>query len=89
MNAHNKRRRSIHADFGKSYVPLDWSNLLANSAQKYAERLASVTTHTCYIAHGYQGDSYGGENIAANWGTTSTTFESPEQVLTRWFGKYD
>jgi hypothetical protein len=71
--------------FGKSYVPLTWSSVLANSAQRYAEKLAASTRSTCYIAHGYQGDSYGGENIAANWGSSEYNFESPEAVLTRWF----
>lgn len=85
VDAHNTRRRAIHSDLGKSYVPLTWSSVLANSAQRYAEKLAASTRSTCYIAHGYQGDSYGGENIAANWGNSEYNFESPEAVLTRWF----
>jgi hypothetical protein len=36
----------------------------------------------CVIQHGYQGDDYGGENLAANWGTSKF---SAEQVITTWY----
>jgi hypothetical protein len=38
----------------------------------------------CVIRHGYQGDSYGGENLAANWKNSSQS-PSPDEVLTKWF----
>lgn len=85
IDAHNSRRAAIHSQFGKSYKPVNWSERLAESAQGYANRLASITWSDCYIQHGYQGDSYGGENIAATWGTPSVDFEDPEVILTRWF----
>jgi uncharacterized protein YkwD len=85
VDAHNSRRQTIHSQYGKSFKPVQWSSSLADSAQGYADKLASVTATDCYIAHGYQGDSYGGENIASNWGSSSYDFESPEAVLTRWF----
>lgn len=85
VQAHNTRRQRIHGQLGKSYKPLSWSAKLASSAQGYANRLASITWSDCHIQHGYQGDSFGGENIASNWGSSSLNFESPEAVLTRWF----
>lgn len=85
VDAHNSRRQTFHSQHGKSYVPLEWSRPLAQSAQGYADLLATVTTTECYTAHGYQGNSYGGENIASDWGSTSYEFEDPDSVLTRWF----
>lgn len=85
VQAHNSRRQQIHTELGKSFKPVSWSEKLASSAQGYANRLASITWSECHIEHGYQGDSYGGENIAANWGNSAFQFESPEAVLTRWF----
>lgn len=85
VDAHNSRRQAIHGQFGKSFKPLQWSATVAESAQGYADLLASVTSTECYIAHGYQGNSYGGENIASNYGSSAYEFESPDAVLTRWF----
>jgi hypothetical protein len=85
VNSHNTRRASIHSQFGKSFIALNWSDRLAYSAQGYADRLASITWSDCHIQHGYQGDSYGGENIAATWGSQSFDFPDPEDVLTQWF----
>jgi hypothetical protein len=82
VNAHNKRRRQFHSQNGMSYRPLQWSSKLANSAAGYARRL--ITIPGCKILHGYQGDSYGGENIASDWGG-KFDFQSPEQVLYRWY----
>ena len=85
VDAHNTRRATIHTQFGKSFKPLQWSAKLADSAQGYADLLATVNFETCYIAHGYQGNSYGGENLACDWGSSDYYFESPDAVLKRWF----
>ena len=85
VQAHNTRRQRLHRELGKTFKPVQWSNKLAVSAQGYAERLASITWADCHIEHGYQGDSYGGENIASNWGNSVFNFESPDAVLKRWF----
>jgi hypothetical protein len=82
INAHNKRRRQFHSQNRMSYRPLQWSSKLANSAAGYARRLATIPG--CKIRHGYQGDSYGGENIASDWGG-KFDFQPPEQVLYRWY----
>ena len=67
--------------YGKTYVPLKWSTSVANSAQAYANKLIAISG--CVIQHGYQGDSYGGENLAANYGSGATA-PTPDSVLTRW-----
>ena len=67
--------------YGKTYVPLKWSTTIANSAQAYANKLIAISG--CVIQHGYQGDSYGGENLAANYGSGATA-PTPDSVLTRW-----
>lgn len=85
VNSHNTRRSTIHSQFGRSYIPINWSDRLADSAQGYANKLASITWSDCHIQHGYEGDSFGGENIAATWGSRSLDFEDPEVILTRWF----
>ena len=37
------------------------------------------------MSHGYQGDSYGGENLAANWGCGGR--RPPANILFRWVEK--
>ena len=36
---HNKRRKTWHSRYGKSYVPLQWSNSLKAQASVYAKKL--------------------------------------------------
>lgn len=79
LNAHNVRRRKYNG--GKGYVPLRWSNALANDARRYAQQLAnncnSALKHARGIPHG--------ENLAKNVGSGSWgTQRSPDQILTRW-----
>ena len=78
--AHNKRREIFHAKYGVSFVPLMWSSDLETSAQAYAEKLAIIPG--CVTVGGYEGDSYGGENRAANWGSDAP--RTPDQVLKYW-----
>ena len=66
-------------------MDLKWSNSLKNSAQNYANRLIQIGGgDDCRIQHGYQGDSFGGENLALLVGT-GTTGSSPDQVLRMWY----
>jgi hypothetical protein len=40
--AHNSRRKEWHTRYGKSYVPLQWSNALKSQAKTYAQELLST-----------------------------------------------
>ena len=40
--AHNSRRKEWHTRYGKSYVPLNWSNALKAQAKTYAKELLST-----------------------------------------------
>ena len=67
-------------------MDLKWSNSLKDSAQNYANRLIQIGGGgDCHIEHGYQGDKNGGENLGANWG--STTGSSPDHVLSNWYDR--
>lgn len=87
LNGHNSRRADFHAFYGKSRADMKWSNSLKQSAQAYANKLLRLGGgNRCVIRHGYLGDNYGGENLAANWGTDPNTLAAtPEQVMTGWF----
>ena len=39
LTGHNTRRKEWHTRYGKSYVPLKWSNWLKAQAKVYAEEL--------------------------------------------------
>jgi len=82
--AHNWRRSQFHTSYGKDPKMLKWSDSIAESAQNYANLLSSVDG--CFIQHGYQGDSYGGENLYAQWTSNpSSGPPPPEHVMTRWW----
>jgi hypothetical protein len=58
--AHNSRRKEWHTRYGKSYVPLNWSNALKAQAKAYAKELLSTCggelvhgeiSHTMPYAH--------------------------------------
>lgn len=81
LQAHNKRRKSWHASYGVSYVPLQWSTILEKEAQEWAERLLS----TCGGPVVHDGRTGYGENLASNFGTGRDGEErSPEELLIRW-----
>lgn len=66
--------------YDASYVPLEWSDSLAQSAEKYAMHLALFDK----FEHSY--GTYG-ENLAMNWGWGSTLYTSAasaDDVLNRW-----
>ncbi len=81
LTAHNTRRTAFYASNNLSPKDLKWSTSLAASAQNYSESLLSLAD--CTIEHGYQGNHFGGENLAAEWG--GSTSYTPEQVLQMWY----
>jgi hypothetical protein len=84
LTAHNTRRKALYLANNRSNVPLTWSAKLATSAQNYANKL--IKLDGCHIEHGYDGDSYGGENLAATWGSwKEMPAPTPEKVLKGWY----
>jgi len=83
LRGHNTRRQTYQESYDntKPYVPLKWSNDLANSAQEYAQLL--IDELPCQIQHGYKGNSYGGENLALNGGSSPDHAEI-DSIMTRW-----
>lgn len=84
LDEHNRRRQDFYdrfPEYNLSPAPLKWSNSVAESAQRYANRLIGL--NGCTIQHGYQNDNYGGENLAANWGGSNP--RSPAAVLEAWY----
>jgi len=80
LDSHNIRRKEWHEKFGKSYVPLKWSDGLAKEAMIWAEKLLDSCGKGMY----HDPDLVYGENVAGNsgsgsWGAKRTT----EQVLSR------
>jgi Cysteine-rich secretory protein family len=87
LSGHNTRRTQFFAKYGKGPLDLKLSYAIKNSAQNYANKLIQLGGGSdCQIQHGYQGDDYGGENLAASWGYGSgISPPTPEQVLNGWF----
>ncbi|KAL3791458.1 hypothetical protein ACHAW5_008077 [Stephanodiscus triporus] len=80
LHAHNKRRKEWHTRYGKSYVPLIWSNVLKAQAKAYAQDLLS----TCGDGLVHDKTEYG-ENLASNFGEGSwASLREPEDILIRW-----
>jgi len=84
LQAHNRRREKFHRQKGKNPVMLEWSTDLERSAQSYANKL--LQANGCSELHGYKGDEYGGENLAANWGRGMPA-RTPEEVVYAWWDK--
>jgi hypothetical protein len=81
LTAHNSRRTTFYQQNGLGPKDLKWSQSLASSAQSYAELLTTLSD--CTIEHGYDGNHYGGENLACNWGDDVSL--TPEGVMQLWF----
>ena len=85
LDAHNTRRKAFFTSHGKPDSPLRWSEDLAQSAQTYAEQLASIPDG-CHIMHGYNNNKYGGENLyARSRRPTTAALPTPEDALLSWF----
>lgn len=84
LSEHNTRRTQFFAENGLGPLDLKWADSLAASAQNYANTL--IGRSGCSISHGYNGDNYGGENLAANWGSGSyAKARSIPEVMTAWY----
>ena len=80
--AHNVRREKYHERWGKSYVPLKWSPMLANQAREWANKLLDNCGSSTY--HHESGVSEG-ENMARNYGSGANgELKTPDQILNRW-----
>jgi len=91
--AHNVRRKKYHVQWGKSYVPLKWSPMLANQAKQWANQLATKcdgvslsdisTKAKLTVADHEPGIPYG-ENMASNYGNGANgELKTPDQILNR------
>jgi hypothetical protein len=70
-----------HQQYGKSYVPLKWSNSLKASSQVWAQQLLNSCGQSLY--HDPNNDRYG-ENLASNSGSGSyAAVQSTEDILGR------
>jgi Cysteine-rich secretory protein family len=87
LKEHNDRRRLFYSTYRKDSLDLKWSESLRASAQNYANQLINVGgMDECFIEHGYNGDSYGGENLGALWGFGSPLPSyNPADALRGWF----
>ncbi|KAL9184357.1 hypothetical protein ACHAXT_002443 [Thalassiosira profunda] len=66
LEAHNSRRKTWHERYGETYIPLMWSQELANDAQSWANDLLN----DCEIPGiSHESDVEEGENLAKNKAT--------------------
>jgi len=87
LTAHNTRRLDLYNRFPQydltENAELKWANSIAESATGYANKL--IARDGCSIMHGYDGDDYGGENLAATMAPFPIGHRSPENILSRWY----
>jgi hypothetical protein len=91
LEAHNVRRKKYHLQWGKSYVPLKWSPMLASQAKQWANHLVTkcdvplsqISNVEPPVADHDPNTPYG-ENMAANFGNGDNgELKSPDQILNR------
>lgn len=80
--AHNQRRRSWHQRYGKSYVPLKWSNALKDESKDFAEKLLRDSCGDLY----HDSNNIHGENLASNSGSGGewANVRTADSIVTRW-----
>lgn len=84
ISEHNSRRTQFYAQNNMGPLDIKWAPSLATSAENYANTL--IGRSGCQISHGFNGDSYGGENLAMNWGSGSAARAlTIPQVMTAWY----
>jgi hypothetical protein len=85
LQAHNVRRKKYHEQWGKSYVPLKWSPMLANQARQWAEQLVTKCNANLEITEAnHEPNIPYGENMAANIGNGANgELKHPDVVLNR------
>jgi hypothetical protein len=82
LQGHNSCRTEFYKEHNKGSLDLKWTDSLKESSQNYANKLIQIGgSKGCKIQHGYDGDVYGGENIAATIGAART----PEEIMTAWY----
>eukprot|EP00571_Detonula_confervacea_P016091 CAMPEP_0172310254 /NCGR_PEP_ID=MMETSP1058-20130122/11375_1 /TAXON_ID=83371 /ORGANISM="Detonula confervacea, Strain CCMP 353" /LENGTH=369 /DNA_ID=CAMNT_0013023031 /DNA_START=8 /DNA_END=1117 /DNA_ORIENTATION=- len=74
--SHNTRRKNWHERYGKTYVPLKWSNSLEEESRVFAEKLLEGS---CGLYH--DPGNLHGENLALH---TGNGLKSPDSIVTRW-----
>ena len=74
-DAHNKRRKKYQEQWGFTYVPLMWSDTMAQSAQQYANKLAQGRCED----YDHDPSNPWGENLAVIWGNHNI-----ERVMKAW-----
>ncbi|KAL9184535.1 hypothetical protein ACHAXT_012505 [Thalassiosira profunda] len=81
LDSHNDRRKRFHQKYGKSYVPLQWSDALKKDSEKFARKLLQDSCGGLY----HDKNNPNGENLASHSGTGSwAKVRSPDSVVTRW-----
>jgi hypothetical protein len=84
LEAHNTRRLDYHENvYQVPYVPLVWSDSLAQDAQSWAEELNTGDGCSAYT----QDDESIGQTGYASWSTSNSDFDDPDDILTWWFDK--
>ena len=83
LRAHNKRRRTWHEMHNKTYVPLQWSQKLAEESLVWAYELLNECNSTD-IEHEH--GVLEGENLAKNVGNFAGWGQlyPPENIVRRW-----
>ncbi len=83
LSAHNTRRKRLHTQAKRPYVPLQWSAKLEATAKAYAKTL--INRDGCQLQHS---NGPAGENLASQWKSgQAPAATTPEQVLVGWFDK--
>jgi len=78
--AHNVRRKQWHEEYGKTYIPLRWSDALKRESEVFAE----VLLEECDLYH--DPENVHGENLALNYGfgSKAATVNTADSILKRW-----
>ncbi|KAL3804220.1 hypothetical protein ACHAW5_011140, partial [Stephanodiscus triporus] len=80
--AHNVRRKKYHEQWGKTYVPLKWSPMLANQARQWANKLLD---HCDAVHVPHESGISEGENMAKNIGSGDNgELKTTDQILNKW-----
>lgn len=86
LEAHNKRREVWHKGYNTSYVPLIWSNAMAESARVWAE--TQLVNCSIVGVHHDKSNPYG-ENLAKNTGESHNWGQlyPPDLIVGRWIDR--
>lgn len=79
LDAHNTRRKTYHEQYGETYIPLVWSDSLAEDAQSWADKMNDGSG--CMMTT--QSNNYG-QSASAWWSPTIYELDAPDDVLVDW-----